>query len=341
LNILFVTSDFSDTPTLHVYDDLEKAVMKLANCKKIPPEELDGKSLYASTADIMPKVDWVIFYDFELEKRDLKIAFSASNKRYCKVATYVADLQRWPGDYVIHLNDRYDALLMMYTHLGAALDFKDRKRRRGMNIVPIRPDYYMRNLKRPYFHLAACVNPELFKPIDRPPRYDVTFLGATGYSCYPLRDVIWKELTELSRNEKWRILKKTSPWGASLNRSISKLHGKGEIVGARYAEVLALSKIFIFGTSIFKYPLLKFPEAMACRTCVLADVPLGAEDVYLEPNWNFVSINEKNWKSKLKYYLTHDREREQIAQRGYETVMKHHTTEVRAKQLVDWLEANK
>lgn len=341
LNILFITSDFSDTPTLHVYHDLEQEVMKLANCKKIPPEELDGKSLYPSMADIMPNVDWVITYDFEIEKKDLKIAFSSARRRHYKVATYVADLQRWPADYVKHLNNRYDAVLMMYTQLGAALDFKDRKRRRGMNIVPIKPDFYLGRLKCPHFHLAACINPELFKPMDREPRYDVTFLGAVGYSCYPLRDVIFKELPDLARHENWRMLRKTSPWGASLNRQTSKLFDKGEIVGRRYADVLALSKVFIFGTSIFKYPLLKFPEAMACGTCVMADVPLGAEEFHLEPDWNFVAITESNWKRKLKYYLTHDEERKQIAQRGYETVMKYHTTEIRAKQLVDWLEAHK
>ena len=73
----------------------------------------------------------------------------------------------------------------------------------------------------------------------------------------------------------------------------------------------------------------------------MADMPLGAEEVHLVPDWNFVAITEKNWQKRLKYYLSHDEEREEIAQRGYETVMKYHTADIRARELVDWLEAHR
>lgn len=116
---------------------------------------------------------------------------------------------------------------------------------------------------------------------------------------------------------------------------------EGEIVGEEYARTLALSKTFPFGTSIFKYPLLKFFEAMACKTCVFADTPLTAEELHIIPDWNFVEVNEDNWEDKLEYYVSHDDERELIAQRGYDTVIKYHTTEVRARQVVDFLERHK
>jgi len=44
-----------------------------------------------------------------------------------------------------------------------------------------------------------------------------------------------------------------------------------------------------------------------------------------------------SWKEKLEYYLEDDAERERIARNGYETVMKHHTSETRARQLVGFL----
>jgi spore maturation protein CgeB len=37
------------------------------------------------------------------------------------------------------------------------------------------------------------------------------------------------------------------------------------------------------------------------------------------------------------YYLENEGERERIARNGYETVMKYHSSQVRARQLVDFL----
>lgn len=72
----------------------------------------------------------------------------------------------------------------------------------------------------------------------------------------------------------------------------------------------------------------------------MADVPLTAEELHLVPDWNFVAINKDNWKSKLEYYLENDDEREKIAQRGYETYLKYHTSDIRARQVVDFLRVN-
>jgi len=298
----------------------------------------------------MPKADWVILYDFEIEKRNWKIEIPPKKRRRYKVATYVADLQRWPSQHVARLNTfGYDAVLMMYVKLASALTFKDRRRRAGLGLLPVDSEFYMKNLKIPYFHMAPCIDPNRFKPTDKPPKYDVTFLAATGLAClaatglacYPLRNDIWTELPQLARENGWRILRRESPIGRSLNRSIMLLTEKGAFVGEMYAETLARSKVFIFGTSVFKYPLLKFPESMACKSCVMADIPLTAEELHLVPDWNFVAITQEDWKDKLKYYLSHDEEREEIAQRGYETVMKYHTTDVRARELVDWLEKHR
>jgi len=341
LNIMFLTTNFSDTPCLHAYTDIERAMDKYANCRWAGvghPLSRQKEPIWATVHRVMPKADWIILYDFEIEKRNWKIEIPPKKRRRYKVATYVADLQRWPSQHVARLNTfGYDAALMMYVKLASALTFKNRRTRAGLGLLPIDSEFYIKNLKIPYFHMAPCIDPNRFKPTDKPPKYDVTFLAATGLACYPLRNDIWANLPHLAKSNKWRILRRQSPVGRSLNRSIMLLSERNAFVGKRYVEALSRSKVFIFGTSIFKYPLLKFPESMACKSCAMADTPLTAEELHFIPDWNFVAITQENWKDKLKYYLSHDEEREEIAQRGYETVMRYHTTDVRAKELVDWL----
>lgn len=46
-------------------------------------------------------------------------------------------------------------------------------------------------------------------------------------------------------------------------------------------------------------------------------------------NENFVAIDRETYKWKLSYYVEADKDRETIARKGYETVMKYHTVEVR------------
>lgn len=332
-NILFMTSNFEDTVCINCYTELERAVAKIANCKWAGsgwPLHRINELLSETVRRVMPKVDWVLHYSFEilLSKMNFRIP---SHRKY-KVGAYIGDIHRVPDRQIKYINKNgWDALLMLYTHLGACVDYRMNR------IVSIDPEYYLKNVEVPIFHMAPCVNPEKFKPTNGEKDIDILFLGALGLPWYPLRTKIFRELPEVAEKYGWKIVMRQSPPGRSLTRKISALQGK-HIVGDRYSNIIARSKLFVFGTSVFKYPLLKFPESMACRTCAVSDVPLTAEKLHLVENQNFVSINERNWVQKLKYYLEHDDEREAIAQQGYETYLKHHTTDIRAQQLVQFLE---
>jgi spore maturation protein CgeB len=69
----------------------------------------------------------------------------------------------------------------------------------------------------------------------------------------------------------------------------------------------------------------------------MADRPQSADELHFEAGENYIEINRNNWKEKLEYYLEDDSERERVARNGYETVMKHHTSKIRARQLLDFL----
>lgn len=334
LNILYVTENFRNTVRQDALYYLEQEVGKIANCRWVGigwPGYMLNEPLDEIVKRVMPNADWVVYFHFGARyRRTLRDVLPETERNY-KVATYIVDLHRYPSKNLQRLNSSgLDAVLMTTIRLGKQII-------RGQ-LSAISPDYYIRNLRIPFFHMAPCINPKIYKPTDNEKRFDVTFLGATYPIHYPLRKLMWAELPLLAKSEGWKPLIRNTPPGRALDKKISHLAGEGYLVGSKYAEALAHSKVFLFGTSVYRYPLAKFYEGMACGTCVMADVPLSAEELHLIPDWNFVAVDEENWKEKLRYYVKHDAEREEIAQRGYETAMKYHTAEVRAKQLVQFLE---
>jgi hypothetical protein len=142
-------------------------------------------------------------------------------------------------------------------------------------------------------------------------------------------------------DNKWRTLAKWSPKGKSFDRRKEEYLAKGDIVGKKYADYLSRAKCFLFGTSVFKYPLLKFFEGMASGACVFSDLPLQWQSFHFEPSKNMVNITIDNWKNRLKYFLDNKKERKKIALAGYKMTMKYHTNSTRARELISFLEKHR
>ena len=96
--------------------------------------------------------------------------------------------------------------------------------------------------------------------------------------------------------------------------------------------------MYPFGCSIWKYALPKFFEAMACRTLVLSDSPAGAGALHFEPGVNFVEISLEDYREKVDYYLENEKERERIVDNAFKMVHRYHTCEIRARELLDYVE---
>jgi len=294
---------------------LEQSIARIAECKWAGHGHKlhnHGENLNQTIRRVMPKADWIIVNWSMIRPRKNDIIFP--EKRACKIALITSDIHNAPPRTVRTWNaGKWNAFLMIASN-----------------------KYYIDKLNAPIFLLGHTINPEFFKPLDQPKKYDVSFLGAAD-SFYILRRHIVRELPTLAKQNNWKLLLKGRP----PDRSISGALKKGRIVGYKYAEALALSKIFIFGEIRTRCAVKKYFEGMASRTCVLANTPITAEEFHFRPDWNFVEIGKNNWKEKLKYYLKHDEERETIAQRGYETIMKYHTNHIRSRQLLDFLEKYK
>ena len=105
----------------------------------------------------------------------------------------------------------------------------------------------------------------------------------------------------------------------------------------KWIQTLNESKIFAFDSSRYKYAVPKFYEGLACGCAVMATRPADAERLHLTANENYIEVEPHNWLRQLKHYLARLDKLKEVAKRGYETYLKYHTADVRAKELLEIL----
>jgi len=193
------------------------------------------------------------------------------------------------------------------------------------------PDYYQKNMKVPYVFFPPWVETDFYHPSDKPPLYDVVLLGHyDSQRIYPFRYRVARDLRRVANRNGWNVLLKSSPKGRSATRKINVLYERGEIVGKRYVETLGRSKIMIAGSSVYKYPLLRYFEGMACKTCVVGD---GSPMFIKCDVWNIVDFwhtSQRDWVQDVKMLLKDDKFREFLIENAYKNILKNHTAKARA-----------
>ena len=338
LNILFMTKKRDDLVCLDYGHYFEQAVGKIANCKWAGrgwPDYL-SENLGHTVRRVMPDADWVIYYDFELRREGVPLRVPKPHKRSFKVATTTSDIHKEPHKYMTLLNNGpWDAFLMLYTMVGSQVNA------RGHGWIKTDPERYLKGLNAPIMRLTPSIDPAVFNMFNSERDIDALFLGTVAKAYYPLRNAIYKKLPAEGKAHGWNTVVKRAPKGMSFSRRKKDYLAKGHIVGGRYADYLSRAKCFLFDTSIFRYPLLKFFEGMASGACLFSDAPLLGEELHLIPGENYVEINLKNWKEKLKYYMDNPKARKTVAMKGYKTTMKYHTNDVRAREMVEFLEEHR
>lgn len=112
---------------------------------------------------------------------------------------------------------------------------------------------------------------------------------------------------------------------------------KKAMVDINYAKELNRAAIFFTCGGKFKYPVLKFFEALACNTLLLAETNPDIEELGFKDGVHFVACTTDDFYPKAKYYTEHEKERKRIANAGYQFVHQNHTHDVRAKQLIEYI----
>ena len=110
---------------------------------------------------------------------------------------------------------------------------------------------------------------------------------------------------------------------------------ENSVINEKYAKELNRSKIFFTCGSEFKYPVLKYFEAPASKTLLLAESIPDILDLGFKDGVNFVACDRSNFYEKAMYYLENENERMQITENGYEFIHANHTDDARAKNFVN------
>ncbi|WP_373896199.1 glycosyltransferase [Virgibacillus natechei] len=172
------------------------------------------------------------------------------------------------------------------------------------------------------------VNTELNKDYGLEKNIRLLMMGAVN-DYYPLRQKILKSYAADSN-----FIYHSHPG----YREFSKKEEHTNFIGHTYAKEINQAKIFFTCPSVLKYPVIKYFEVLACKTLLLAPTFKELEDLGFKPGVHFVPIDETNFKEKAAYYLTHDTERQKIAEQGYHFVRQRHSVKQRTKQLVKIIE---
>ncbi len=272
-----------------------------------------------------------------------------------KLCRWVGDIHVSPDIQIKVANQELDLLLLRCLHsqyyFPTVKDFKAifgirpfTKWIESGHMIEVPDDWYISQLETKYAFWPPSFEPTYFKPVDESEKkYDVTMIATVG-GFYPLRQKIEKGLPTLAKEHGWNALLRRPP---NMNDRIYRLQidhvlkdpelRKRWFLGEDYARALAESKIFIFGSSLFRYASPKYFEAMGAGALVMADECHHAEDLHFKDGWNYVEITQDNWQEKLEYYLEDDQLRETVARRGYENAMKYHSNQARAAELINHL----
>jgi|GEM_PF-5190676 len=185
------------------------------------------------------------------------------------------------------------------------------------------------NLKN-CFHMHHAAEPLVDPFTNRQNKYNISFVGTFNSQLYPNREKYLMAVKDFGLHV----------WGTSnwLDTPLKDcFHGRAN--GDERLDIYRKSKIVIdinwehfVSDGISARPF----EVAASGTCLFADlVKWDIHDAY-EENQEFVSFSSaEELRDKVKYYLAHNKEREEIARAGYNKTVLQHTYLARMRQLFD------
>jgi len=166
-----------------------------------------------------------------------------------------------------------------------------------------------------------AINTARFNDYHEEKIYDVTMLGAQG-DFYPVR----RKMLDLFIQSNIDVFYKQRPTNTFTNKSNS-------LTGEKYARVVNKSKIFAGCSGKFRIPFIKMYEPLACKSVLMCNPPHGAQYIGLRPHKTFIPTTGDDCVEVATHYLNNEHLLEEIAERGHNYFLQHHTVETRALEL--------
>jgi len=166
---------------------------------------------------------------------------------------------------------------------------------------------------------AFSVDTDYFRNMEIRRDVDVSAIFSDIPWCYRLRRPIQREITK---------------WG--IKAIVGGQYKSNRIKHLDYVRLLNRSKIFVTSNNIYKVLSMKYTEAMACGALLLADKPDGLDEQgYIDGKHLVLYDGMKDLKDKVFYYLSHNTEREAIANEGMKLTTERHSNVLRVKEMTE------
>lgn len=169
--------------------------------------------------------------------------------------------------------------------------------------------------------IPHAVDAAFFKNARKERPLDIGWVGRSGGPPYETRRRVLEGLAASFRMNEWR-----------------RHHSYEEL-----AEVYCASKIVV-NIGRDDYPIdvsLRFAEAMAAGALFITLLPSEIGQLGFQEGVHFVGVrSEAEIMERVRYYLDHPEDRRQIAEAGREKVLRGHTYDRRAEQLLSILDRN-
>jgi len=157
------------------------------------------------------------------------------------------------------------------------------------------------------------IDPEMFKPMDIPDKYDVAVIGNMSSSYYHLRNIAHEALKDAGYRYHHPFMK--------------------QYVREEFARHINECKICVTCSGSFKGLVQKYYEVTACGTLLMADRCMDLYEQHFVDGYNFVEITADTVYEKVRYYLAKPAEAKAIADQGRADILRYHTHEVRGAEL--------
>jgi len=165
----------------------------------------------------------------------------------------------------------------------------------------------------PVHIIPFSVDTNIYKPLNLPKEDMVLAAFNSRSDVYPNRTKIRKALHQM----KIKVIQK-------------------KVIHQRLINLINRCKISVTSNNVFASLSMRYTETLACGGFLLADKPEDLELVGLEDKKHLVVYNDiKDFKKKVKYYMSHDSERKRIENAGMKFVRSNHSCAVRVREMTD------